>query len=64
MTGAELRQLMETMLPDTVLGEVAVAAGFHQRDRKRDAVKFLRTMLVAAASPAGASAAPSGLARK
>ena len=53
MTGAELRQLMETMLPDTVLGEVAVAAGFHQRDRKRDAVKFLRTMLVAAASPAG-----------
>lgn len=53
MTGAELQHLMETMLPDTLLGELAVATGFQQRDRKRDAVKFLRTMLVAAASPSG-----------
>ena len=53
MTGAELRQLMETFLPDTLLGEVALATGFQQRDRKRDAVKFLRTMLIAASSPAG-----------
>lgn len=53
MTGAELRNLMETMLPDTLLSEVAVATGFHQRDRKRNAVKFLRTMLIAAASPSG-----------
>src|ERR1041384_2915086 len=53
MTGAELRQLMETFLPDTLLGEGAPATGFQQRDRKRDAVKFLRTMLIAASSPAG-----------
>jgi hypothetical protein len=53
MTGAELRQLMETILPDPLLGEVALATGFHQRDRKRDAVKFLRTMLISASSPAG-----------
>jgi hypothetical protein len=53
MLGAELRQIMVTMLPDHVLAEVAVATGFHQRDRKRDAVKFLRTMLIAASSPAG-----------
>lgn len=44
---------METFLPQAVLEEVAVATGFQQRDRKRDAVKFLRTMLVAASSPAG-----------
>ena len=48
-----LQQLMETLLPDSLLAEVAVATGFQQRDRKRDAVKFLRTMLIAAASPAG-----------
>ena len=44
---------MEALLPDTVLAEIAVATGFHQRDRKRDAVKFLRAMLIAASSPAG-----------
>lgn len=53
MTGAELRDLMETMLPDALLAEVAEATGFHQRERKRNAVKFLRTMLIAAASPSG-----------
>jgi DDE family transposase len=53
MTGAKLRQMMETMLPDALLGEVADATGFHQRDRKRNAVKFLRTMLIAASSPSG-----------
>lgn len=53
MTGADFRKLMETMLPDVLLGEVAVATGFHQRDRKRDAIKFLRTMLIAASSPSG-----------
>lgn len=53
MTGAELREMMATMLPDSVLGDVAEATGFHQRDRKRDAIKFLRTMLIAASSPSG-----------
>lgn len=53
MTGTELQAIMETMMPEAILGEVADATGFHQRDRKRDAVKFLRTMLVAASSPSG-----------
>ncbi len=53
MTGAELRGLMETMLPSDVLAEAAVASGFQRRVRKRDAVKFLRTILVSASSPAG-----------
>ena len=44
---------METFLPQALMEEVAIATGFHQRDRKRDAVKFLRTALVAAASPSG-----------
>lgn len=44
---------METMLPDGLLGEVADATGFQQRDRKRNAIKFLRTMLIAASSPSG-----------
>lgn len=53
MLGTELQQNMGALLPDTVLAEVAVATGFHQQDRKRDAVKFLRAMLIAASSPAG-----------
>ncbi len=53
MSGAEVRDLMETMLPDALLAEVAEETGVHQRERKRNAVKFLRTMLSAAASPAG-----------
>ena len=44
---------METFLPQALMEEVAIATGFHQRDRKRDAVKFLRTALVSASSPAG-----------
>jgi putative transposase len=44
---------METLFPESVLSQVAEETGFHRRDRKRDAVKFLRTMLVSASSPAG-----------
>jgi len=43
MDGAELQGLLRTLLPDEVLLEVATATGFHQRDRKRDALTFLRT---------------------
>lgn len=53
MTGTELHEIMETLLPESVLARVAEETGFHQRDRKRDAIKFLRTMLVSASSPAG-----------
>jgi hypothetical protein len=42
---------MEAMLPDELLGEVAEATGFTSGDRKRDAIKFLRAMLIAASSP-------------
>ncbi len=53
MTGPELRALMEAMLPADVLAGVAAGAGLQRRDRKRDAVRLLRTILIAAASPAG-----------
>jgi hypothetical protein len=53
MDGVELQDLLRTLLPDEVLLEVATATGFHQRDRKRDALTFLRTMLVSASSPSG-----------
>ena len=53
MTGDELREIMETILPDSVLREVIRAAGFEQRERKRDALAFLRAMLISAASPSG-----------
>ena len=44
---------MDTLLPESTLATVADKTGFHQRDRKRDSIKFLRTMLVSASSPAG-----------
>lgn len=53
MTGDELKELMELVLPESVLRGVVDAAGFEQRERRRDALKFLRAMLMSAASPAG-----------
>lgn len=53
MKGSELHEIMETLLPESVLATVVEKTGFHQRDRKRDSIKFLRTMLVSASSPAG-----------
>lgn len=53
MTGNELKGIMETILPDSVLNRVVEAAGFEQRERKRDALMFLRAMLVSASSPSG-----------
>jgi putative transposase len=53
MTANELKEIMETILPDAVLREAVEAAGFEQRERKRDALKFLRAMIASAASPSG-----------
>ena len=44
---------METVLPDSLLRTVVTAARFEQRSRKRDALMFLRAMVIAAASPSG-----------
>lgn len=53
MTGDELQQIMEQVLPESLLREVIETSGFERRERKRDALKFLRAMIIAAASPAG-----------
>ena len=53
MTADDLKEIMETILPESVLRRAVAAAGFEQRERKRDALKFLRSMLASAASPSG-----------
>jgi len=53
MTGQELKDIMETVLPASVLQGAVDAAGFEQRERKRDALKLLRAMLASTSSPAG-----------
>ena len=53
MGGAELQESLRTLWPDEVRLAVATATGFHPRDRKRDALTFLHTMRVSAASPSG-----------
>jgi hypothetical protein len=53
MSGSELQAIMELVLPEDVLMEAVEAAGFVQRRRKREALKFLRAMLLSAASPSG-----------
>lgn len=53
MNANELKEIMETVLPASVLRRAVEEAQFEQRERKRDALKFLRAMLISAASPAG-----------
>jgi hypothetical protein len=53
VTANELKEIMETILPESVLTKAVEAAKFEQRERKRDAMKFLQAMLISAASPAG-----------
>jgi Transposase DDE domain len=53
MTGDVLREIITTVLPESVLGQVAEATGFKQRTRKLDVIRFLRAMLLSASSPSG-----------
>ncbi len=53
MTGSDLKEFMELALPESVLRKMIDATGFEQRERRRDALMFLRAMIVSAASPAG-----------
>jgi hypothetical protein len=56
MTENELKELMEAVLPDSVLQRVVDAAGLERRERKRDALELLRAMLASAALRAGGQA--------
>ena len=53
MTGDDLRTTMETILPEKAFLNAIEAAGFQQRERKLDAVKFLRAMVLSASGPYG-----------
>lgn len=50
MTGDDLRTTMETILPEKAFINAIVAAGFQQRERKLDALKFLRAMILSASA--------------
>ena len=48
MTGGDVREVFETILPNEVLMSAVRAAGFQERERKLNALVFLRTMITAA----------------
>ena len=48
-----MKEIMEAVLPSSVLEEVIKEAKFEQRVRKRDAKALLRAMIISAASPSG-----------
>jgi hypothetical protein len=53
MTGADVKEVFETILPDEALREAIRASGFQERERKRDALLFLRMMVVSASTGNG-----------
>jgi hypothetical protein len=53
MTGTELRSLLLKLLPDTLLGELAIATGLQRRQRKLDPRALVRTLVIASSTPAG-----------
>ena len=53
MTGDDLREVMETCLPESVLREAVESAGLQQRERRLDPLPFLRAMVMSASSPSG-----------
>lgn len=53
MRAADVREVFESILPDTTIAELVRKTGFQERDRKLDAVKFVRAMVIAAATRYG-----------
>lgn len=53
MTGKDLRTTLETILPEQALQAAIREAGFQERERKRDAVRFVRAMILSASGPYG-----------
>jgi len=53
MRGEHLREVFETVLPDDELMQLANESGLQTRQRKLDAVRFLRSMVIAAATRYG-----------
>ena len=53
MDAADVREVFETILPEEALMAAVVAAGLQARERKLDAVRLLRAMVIAAATGYG-----------
>jgi hypothetical protein len=53
MLGSDVREVFETILPEEALMALVEDAGFQQRERKCDALRFIRTMVISAASGRG-----------
>jgi len=53
LRGSDVREIFESILPDEALREIIRAAGLVQRPRKRDAVRLVRAMVIAAATGYG-----------
>lgn len=53
LTGNDLRDVMEQVLPEEVILGMVEAAKFQERTRKRDALGFVRAMVIAAATGYG-----------
>ncbi len=53
LTGAGVREVFETILPDDVLLPAIRAAGLQERERKMNALLFLRSMIISASTGYG-----------
>ena len=50
LTGDDLRELMEQVLPQEAITELVEAAKFQERTRKRDAIGLIRALVIAAST--------------
>lgn len=53
LNAADVREVFETVLPEHALESAVDAAGFQRRERKLDAVRLLRAMVIAASTGHG-----------
>lgn len=53
LTGDDLRELMEYVLPEQAIAELVESAKFQERTRKRDAIGLIRAMVIAASTGYG-----------
>src|SRR5437773_12487718 len=53
LRGKDVREVFEAILPEDDLRQIIVKAKFEERSRKRDAVAFVRAMVIAAGTGYG-----------
>ena len=53
MLGADVREVFEAVIADEALMSLIEHAGFQRRERKLDALRFIRTMIVSASGGRG-----------